>query len=135
MGVYLCNTRRAGADVYDWRDVVMIYDGSPHSKSDGQWHCPFSLEWVERMRRAAKHCERLSAEYIARRISNDEYIYHVPDGDFIIGPQGRRVIPLHYISRLPVKCDVYDYSTIPDVVVTNGRDDWPLCTRGLVLMA
>ena len=135
MGVYLCNTCRACADVYDWWDVVMIYDGSPHNGSDGQWHCPFPLEWVERMRRAVKHCEKLSAEYISRCISNDEYIYQVPDGDFIGGPQGRRVIPLHYISRLPIKCDVYDYSTIPDIVVTNGREDWPLCTRGSVLMA
>ena len=113
----------------------MIYDGRPHNKSDGQWHCPFPLEWVERMRRAVKHCEKLSAEYIARRISDEEYIYQVPHGDFICGPQGRRVIPLHYISRLPIRCDVYDYSTIPDIVVTNGREDWPLRVTGLVLMA
>ena len=113
----------------------MIYDGRTRSRSDGQWHCPFSLEWVERMRRAVKHCEKLSAEYIARNISNEEYIHQVPDGDFLGEPQGRRVIPLRYISRLPIRCDVYDYSTIPDVVVTNGREDWPLCVTGLVLMA
>ena len=121
--------------MYDWRYVVMIYDGSPHNGSDGQWHCPFPLEWVERMRRAVKHCEKLSAEYISRHVSNEEYIYQMPDGDFISGPQGRRVMSLHYINRLPVRCDVYDYSTIPDVVVTNGREDWPLRVTGLVLMA
>ena len=121
--------------MYDWRYVVMIYDGRPHSKSDGQWHCPFPLEWVERMRRAVKHCEKLSAEYIAKRTSSEKYIYQVPDGDFISGPQGRRVKPLYYINRLPIKCDVYDYSTIPDVEVTNGREDWPLCVTGSMLMA
>ena len=135
MGVVDCGSGCIGIGLHDWWYVVMIYDGSPHNGSDGQWHCPFSFEWVERMRRAAKHCETLSAEYIARRISNEEYIYQVPNGDFLSEPQGRRVIPLRYISRLPIRCDVYDYSTIPDIVVTNGREDWPLCVRGPVLMA
>lgn len=118
----------------------MIYDGRPHSKSDGQWHCPFPLEWVERMRRAVKHCEKLSAEYIDRCISNEEYIYEVPPGDFLSEPQDSRGVPVWYnddiiISRLPISCEIYDYSTIPDVVVTNGREDWPLCLRGSMLMA
>jgi hypothetical protein len=118
----------------------MIYDRTPNNGRDGQWHCPFSPEWVERMRRAAKYCETLSAEYIARRISNEEYIYQVPDGDFLSQPQDSRGLPVWYnddiiISRLPISCDVYDYSTIPDVVVTNGREDWPLCLRGSMLMA
>ena len=113
----------------------MIYSkGTP---GNGVWHCPFSPEWVEKMRRAAKHCEPLSAEYIARCISNEEYIYQVPDGDFLSKPQDSRGMPIGYGngSRLPISCDIYDYSTIPDIVVTNGREDWPLCVRRSVLMA
>ena len=138
MGVHICNTRRAGVDVHDWRNTVMIYSkGTP---GNGVWHCPFSPEWVERMRRAAKHCETLSAEYIERCINNEEYIYQVPPGNFLSHPQDRRGLPVCYnediiISRLRIRCDVYDYSTIPDVVATNGQEDWPLCVRGSVLMA
>ena len=118
----------------------MIFDGRPNNGRDGQWHCPFSPEWVEQMRRAVKYCETLSAEYIAKRISNEEYIYQVPDGDFLSEPQDSRGLPVWYndniiISRLPISCDIYDYSTIPNVVVTDGREDWPLCLRGSMLMA
>lgn len=92
------------------------------------------------MRRAVKHCETLSAEYIARCISNDEYIYQVPPVDFLSQPQDRRGLPVCYngdiiISRLRIRCDVYDYDSIPEIVVTNGREDWQLCVRGSVLMA
>jgi hypothetical protein len=116
----------------------MIYDGRPNNGRDGQWHCPFSPEWVSMMRKAVKYCEHLSAEYIARRISNEEYIY--PNGDFLSEPQDSRGLPVWYndniiIRRLPISCDIYDYSTIPNVVVTDGREDWPLCLRGSMLMA
>ena len=137
MGVHLCNTRRAGVDVHDWRNVIMIYSkGTP---GNGVWHCPFTPEWVERMRRAAKHCETLSAEYIEGCINN-EYIYQVPPGNFLSQPQDRRGLPVCYnediiISRLRIRCDVYDYNTIPNIVVTNGQEDWPLCVRWSVLMA
>lgn len=89
------------------------------------------------MRRAVKHCETLSAEYIKRCISNEEYIYQVPDGDFLSKPQNARGMPIGYGGRggVYVTCDIYDYDTIPDVVVTNGREDWPLCLRGSMLMA
>ena len=114
----------------------MIYSkGTP---GNGVWHCPFPPEWVERMRRAAKHCEALSAEYIERCINNDEYIYQLPPGDFLSEPQDSRGVPVGYcenISRLPVSCDIYNYGSIPDVVVTDGYNDWPLCLRGTVLMA
>ena len=138
MGVHVCNTCRTGADVYDWRNTVMIYSkGTP---GNGVWHCPFSPEWVERMRQAAKHCEKLSAEYIERCINNEEYIYQVPPGDFLSEPQDSRWVPVWYnediiVSRLPVSCDIYNYESIPDVVVTDGYNDWPLCLRGSVLMA
>jgi hypothetical protein len=113
----------------------MIYcKGAP---SGGVWHCPFSPEWVEKMRRAAKHCEALSAEYIERCINNEKYIYQIPPGDFLSKPQDSRGVPIGYDNsyQKPISCDVYDYSTIPDVVVTNGREDWPLCLRGSMLMA
>ncbi len=113
----------------------MIYSkGTP---GNGVWHCPFSPEWVERMRRAAKHCEPLSAEYIERCINNEEYIYQVPDGNFLSKPQDSRGLPIGYDNsyQKPISCEIYDYSTIPDVVVTNGREDWPLCVRRSVLMA
>jgi hypothetical protein len=113
----------------------MIYSkGTP---GGGVWHCPFTPEWVEKMRRAAKHCELLSAEYIARCISNEEYIYQVPHGDFLSTPQDSRGVPIGYDNSYqnPISCEIYDYSSIPDVVVTNGREDWPLCVRRSVLMA
>ena len=113
----------------------MIYSkGTP---GNGVWHCPFSPEWVERMRRAAKHCETLSAEYIERCINNEEYIYQVPPGDFLSKPQDSRGVPIGYDNsyQKPISCEIYDYSTIPDIVVTNGREDWPLCMRRSVLMA
>ena len=140
MGVVDCGTGSISTGVYDWRNTVMIYDKRPNNGRDGQWHCPFSPELVERMRRAAKHCEKLSAEYIERCINNVEYIYQVPPGDFLSEPQDSRGVPVWYnddiiISRLPISCDIYDYSTIPNVVVTNGREDCPLCLRGAVLMA
>ena len=113
----------------------MIYcKGAP---SGGVWHCPFSPEWVEKMRRAAKHCEALSAEYIERCINNEKYIYRVPPGDFLSTPQDSRGVPIGYDNSYPkpIICEIYDYCTIPDIVVTNGREDWPLCMRRSVLMA
>lgn len=108
----------------------MIYDERPNSWCDGQWHCPFSPEWVERMRHAAKICEPLTVEQIEAayiRIERNDY-YELPPSDFISEPQDARGIPLSLIDcRCPnVTCDVYDYDSIPVVVITNGHDDWPL---------
>ena len=136
MGLGDCGSCCIGVGLYDWRYVVMIYSkGTP---GNGVWHCPFPPEWVERMRRAAKHCEPLSAEYIERCINNEEYIYQLPPGDFLSEPQDRRGLPVGYcenISRLPVSCDIYNYGSIPDVVVTDGYNDWPLVYHPNVLMA
>ena len=76
-------------------------------------------------------------EYIARCINNEEYIYQVPPGDFLSTPQDSRGIPIGSDNsyQKPISCEIYDYSTIPDIVVTNGREDWPLCVRRSVLMA
>ena len=112
----------------------MIYDRGP-TIGDGQWHCPFSLEWVERMRRAAKHCELLTAEQIKfsyERIDSGCY-YEVPPGDFLSEPQDARGLPLSWCREEEQRymkytscCATYDYKSIPDVVITNGREDWPL---------
>ena len=113
----------------------MIYSkGTP---GNGVWHCPFSPEWVERMRKVAKHCKTLNAEYIQRCIKNEEYIYQVPPGDFLSTPQDSRGVPIGYDNsyQKPISCEIYDYCTIPDIVVTNGREDWPLYMRRSVLMA
>ena len=113
----------------------MIYSkGKP---GNGVWHCPFSPEWVERMRKATKHCKTLSAEYIARCISNEVYIYRLSDDNFLSEPQDSRGVSIGYDNRyqIPISCEIYDYSTIPDIVVTSGREDWPLYTRRSVLMA
>ncbi len=104
----------------------MIYSkGTP---GNGVWHCPFSPEWVEQMRRAAKHCEPLSAEHIERCINNEEYTYQIPPGDFLDGPQDARGLPVGYGDGFGrnVSCDIYDYTSIPDMVISNGRDDWQL---------
>ena len=119
------------------RDFV-VYDTKP-CYGDGQWHCPFPREWVERMRRAAKYCWPLTTEQMEaayRRIDSGAY-YVVPPGDFLEEPQDARGLPLSYGNGrdVPKCCAIYDYDSIPDVVVTNGHDDWPLALTARVLTA
>jgi hypothetical protein len=121
----------------------MIYDrGTPN---DGQWHCPFSREWVQRMKRAAKCCEPLTAEQIEAaymRIDSGMY-FELPPGDFLSEPQDSRGLPLSFCQReeeqfakRKISCiDIYDYCTIPELVITDGYDDWPLVRRGQVMTA
>lgn len=121
----------------------MIYDrGKP---GDGVWHCPFSKEWVERMKRAAKHCEPLTESQIEMslyRIDNG-YYYELPPGDFLSEPQDSRGLPLSFCRReeeqfakRKISCiDIYDYCTIPELVITDGYDDWPLVRRWQVMTA
>lgn len=119
----------------------MIYDsGTP---GDGVWHCPFTKAWVERMAKAAKHCEMLSDEYIEAVINNHALVYVVPPGDFLDEEQDERGLPMSYCireqerhRRFPACCTaIYDYDSIPELVVTNGEDDWPLDKSGKVLNA
>ena len=114
----------------------MVYDKKA-SWGDNQWHCPFPPEWVERMKRTVKVCKDISAEYIEGALNREAVRYIVPPGDFLSQPQDARGIPLGYGEHagLPVTCDIYDYCTIPDVVVTNGREDWPLTPRFKKLQA
>jgi len=115
----------------------MIYDtGTP---GNGVWHCPFTKSWVERMKRAAKHCESLSAEYIERKLNDDSLSFTLPPGDFLSEPQDARGLPLSWQRKgkrcVYPKCSIYDYWSVPEVVVTNGEDDWPLRYRFNVLSA
>lgn len=122
----------------------MIYDRTERSYGDGQWHCPFSREWVERMARAAKRCERLTAaqiEVFDRRLN--EGMIPVWEEGFLDGPQDARGLPLSWCREYeeihrgwPECCTaIYDYDSIPEMVVTNGKDDWPLRLREKILTA
>lgn len=118
----------------------MIYDRKPHTYSDGQWHCPFNSEWVERMRRVAAVCKKMDGKQLEKRLWGTTKKEDTRKENFLSNQQDERGLPVCYnediiISRLRIRCDVYDYSTIPDVVVTNGQEDWPLCVRWSVLMA
>ena len=110
---------------------------------DGQWHCPFTPAWVEMMKQAAKHCESLSPEYIERTLANAVYHYRIPPGDFLSEPQDARGLPLSWCQEYeqrhrnwPNCCvAIYDYDTVPDMVVTNGEEDWTYNSRYRVLTA
>lgn len=115
----------------------MIYDKTSRSYGDGMWHCPFPPEWVERMARAAKHCRGLTAEQIAesdRQMEGGEVVPVWAQEDFLSEPQDGRGLPLSWCqreeerhSRWPTCCTAtYDYDSIPELVVTDGEDDWPL---------
>lgn len=135
-----------GYYVYDWRNFVMIYTKQYRHYNDGcdgQWHCPFTPAWVEMMKQAAKHCESLSPEYIERTLTNAVYHYRILPGDFLSEPQDPRGLPLSWCERekrnyghRPDCCTaIYDYSSIPDIVVTNGHKDWPYDSHNKVLTA
>ena len=88
---------------------------------------------------AAKHCESLTSQQVdaaCDRIDGGCY-YKVPPGDFLEGPQDARGLPVGYGNGFCkiVRCDIYDYDSIPDVVVCNGHDDWPLKIWEPVMMA
>ena len=109
----------------------MIYVHERRSVGDGRWHCPFPPEWVERMKRAAKACKHLTAKNI-----------EAPE-DFLSEEQDARGLPLSYCRKeaerykdWPECCiAIYDYDSIPEIVITNGYDDWPMVRRGTVLHA
>lgn len=115
----------------------MVYDKKPRAYGDGLdgvWHCPFPMEWVEKMKHAAKACQGVTAEYIEMVISGEVNHYRLPPGDFLDEPQDARGLPLSYCREeerryrnLPTYCTaIYDYDSVPDMVISNGHDDWPL---------
>ena len=121
----------------------MVYDKTCPPFGDIQWHCPFSREWVERMRKAAACCKNLTAEQIRLTLASYSEHYHLPPGDFLSEPQDERGLPLSYWAEERIrhrnypKCRtaIYDYDSIPEVVVSNGHDDWPLLMSDRVLTA
>jgi hypothetical protein len=114
----------------------MIYCDEPHTTSGGQWWCPFSREWVARTSAAAKRCKKLTCEQIDAAIYRFEngLSFKSPPGDFLKEPQDARGLPLSWCQdeelkyrNHPTCCrEIYDYNTIPDVVITNWLEDRPL---------
>lgn len=117
----------------------MIYDSYSRAISDGEWHCPFPPEWVERMKHAAEVCKGVTEQQIVAVLVNGPRCYHLPPYDFLSEPQDARGLPLSWgfeHSHWPNCCvATYDYTDIPDVVVTNGHKDWPLDLRLRILTA
>jgi hypothetical protein len=119
----------------------MIYDAI--SAGIGEWHCPYPRSWVEMMKRAAKHCENVSEAQVIATLDNAHSYYEVPPGDFLSEPQDARGLPLSWCDQerarhrgLPDCCvAIYDYDSIPDVVVTNGEKDWAFENYNKILTA
>ena len=119
----------------------MEYDG--RRPGDGQWNCPFSPEWVERKKRAAKVCERLTAKQVEAALTRPELHYVVPPGNFLSEEQDARGLPMSWCREYearhegwPECCEAtFDYDSIPEIVVTNGEVDWPLRLRTKILTA
>jgi hypothetical protein len=120
----------------------MIYDRQPQVNAGGEWHCPFPPEWVKKMRHAAKVCEQLTAEDI-EAFDQGNVKYRLPPWDILDEPQDARGLPESWckkeaarFARRKGSCiDTYDYFSIPEMVITNGYDDWPMKTNGKVLQA
>ena len=120
----------------------MIYDRQPQVNAGGEWHCPFPPEWVKKMRHAAKVCEKLTAEDI-EAFDQGNVRYRLPPWDILEEPQDARGLPESWckkeaerFSRRKGSCiDTYDYFSIPEMVITDGYDDWPFHPRRKVLQA
>ncbi len=120
----------------------MIYSKRPHRDAEGEWHCPFPREWGKKRRHAAKVCEQLTAEDI-EAFDQGNVRYRLPPWDILEEPQDARGLPESWckkeaerFSRRRGSCiDTYYYSSIPEWVITNGKDDWPMKTNGKVLQA
>lgn len=102
----------------------MIYDKNRQSPihPDGAWHCPFTPEWVAKMQHAVAVC---------RNMVKDEKQESGYEEHFLSQPQDSRGLPVGYgeDKESCVRLDTWDYRTIPEIVVTNGHDDWPLRYR------
>lgn len=100
----------------------MIYSKQRQSPlyPDGEWHCPFTPEWVAKMQHAVAVC---------RNIVQDGQQDSGYEENFLGKPQDSRGLPIDYDDSLHYRIAVWDYQSIPDIVVTNGSDDWPLHYR------
>lgn len=99
----------------------MIFDAT--SNGDGQWHCPFTREWLEHARRvvaAVKSGKAIERETALLKFLEDQ--------------QDSRGVPMWWCREYeerhkdwPTECRAtLDYRGRPEVVVTNGVYDWPL---------
>lgn len=120
----------------------MIYDRTKQGYSDGQWHCPFSPECLERKARAAKCCKLLTAKEIEAaifRIENSWQYYKLPPSDFLDEPQDARGYPLSWLKEDDGRADcctsIYDYGSIAELIVTNWEEDWPFRIRETIITA
>ena len=119
----------------------MEYDG--RRPGNGWWNCPFPPEWVERMKRAAKVCEKLTDEQVEASMIRAELHFVVLPGDFLSEPQDERGLPLSWCREYEARhegwpdcCEAtYDYDSIPMIAATDGEDDWPLRLRDKILTA
>lgn len=111
----------------------MIFDRKRPS-GDGVWHCPFTQEWLDCMKNAQQKCKKKN---IKRKCAKDQF--HL---SCLKEPQDARGLPMSYCEEQNKKeeeqhwrnyhtsCNAtYNYSTIPDIVATNGEDDWPFRVR------
>ena len=95
------------------------------------------------MKRAAKYCEQLPPWYIERVLNGECTSYKLPPGDFLSEQQDARGLPLSWCARYenehrhwPKCCTaIYDYDSIPEIVVTNGEDDWGYVQRERMMTA
>ena len=121
----------------------MIYDKTTRSWGDGQWHCPFSRDWVERMKKAAGICRYIEETDVEAYLNNDWRCFNIPPGEFLSEEQDVRGLPLSWCEQEREKYDmrpeccvaIYDYCTVPEIIVTNGKEDWPFVGKKKVLMA
>ena len=119
----------------------MEYNGQ--RAGNGWWNCPYPPEWVERKKRAAKVCERLTAEQVEAALTRKEVHFELPPGDFLSEEQDARGLPLSWCREYDARhegwqeccTEIYDYDSIPEIVVNNGEDDWPLVLHKNVLTA
>ena len=116
------------------------YGGGCSYKHIGEWHCPFSPEWVEMMKRAVTICQTLLNE---KDNQKDAPLEELENEDFLSGPQDARGLPLWWCQReeerfrdRPTGCtEIYDYDTVPELLVTDGGYERPFKIQELILTA
>lgn len=121
----------------------MVYDKHHSSWGDGEWHCPYTPEWIAKMKHVVETCKHLTAAHIDAMDLHEALCYRIPPGDFLSEPQDARGLPMSYCRMeaekykdYPDCCTaIYDYDSIPELVITNGHDEWTYNTQGKVLQA
>ena len=94
------------------------------------------------MRKIVRHCKRLTEQQLDAMFNGSIHMVPVP-GEYLNEPQDPRGLPMSWVeeeerrySHHPTCCNaIYDYSTIPEVVITNGEDEWPLARRRVAVTA